>query len=236
MVFYCKTRDMLNDFISLIFPQTCAACGESLYKHEDFICTHCEYSLPKTNFHLQKDNPVAKLFYGRTEIYSASAYYTFSKDGKVQHLIHQLKYKGQKNIGYTIGKLYGHELNNSAYFNSVNVIIPVPLYSDKQKKRGYNQSHYFAKGLAESFKSDTDFDSLVRVMANESQTKKSRYERWRNVETVFELRDVKKLEGKHLLLVDDVVTTGATLEACSQVLQQIKNVKISIATIAYANL
>ena len=227
---------MLNDFISLLFPNICCACGDNLHKHEKAICTSCEYTLPKTNFHLQRNNPVAQLFYGRVNIHSASALYNFSKEGKIQNLIHQLKYKGQKNIGYEIGKLYGYELMKCSDFNSINTIIPVPLHKKKLKKRGYNQCHLFAKGLAETMNAETDFDILERSEWNESQTKKSRYERWKNVETVFVLKDFKKLEGKHLLLVDDVVTTGATLDACSQVLQQINNVKISIATIAYANL
>ena len=228
--------NVLNDFISLIFPCVCEACGDGLQKHEEVICTICDYNLPKTDFHLDKNNPVAQLFNGRTNINSASAFYLFNKDGKVQQLIHELKYKGKKHIAHFIGTRYGIELKNSPDFNTISTIIAVPLHSEKLKRRGYNQSEYFAKGLAESMNAKTDFTSLIRITANTSQTKKSRYERWKNVEFVFQLKETTALEGKHVLLVDDVVTTGATLEACAQVLHQIKNVRISIVTIAYANL
>jgi len=226
---------MLSDFISLIFPQTCVSCGKSLYKNEYSICTYCAYYLPKTNFHLEKDNPVAQIFWGRVPIVSAAAFYGFNKGGKVQHLIHQLKYRGQKNIGISVGKLYGFELNHSIYFNTVDIIIPVPLHPKKQKKRGYNQSDFFAKGLAESMHIGVDLKTLYRAADSETQTKKSRFSRWQNVESIFQLHDADKLKGKHILLVDDVITTGATLEACAHTLLQVPNVKVSIAAIAYAS-
>jgi ComF family protein len=226
---------MLNDFLSLIFPQVCVSCGKSLYKNENSICTFCSYHLPKTNFHTDNANPIAKIFWGRINIFSASAYYNFGKGGKVQHLIHQLKYRGQKKIGTTIGKFYGYDLKKSELFNTVQVVIPVPLHPKKHKKRGYNQSEFFASGLAQSMKIETDFITLYRAFESETQTRKSRFKRWKNVETVFQLKENHALEGKHILLVDDVVTTGATLEACAQKLLQISGVKISIATIAYSN-
>lgn len=226
---------MLNDFISLIFPQVCVSCGKSLYKNEHTICTYCIYHLPKTNFHLDNENPIAKIFWGRINIHSAGAFYGFNKGGRVQHLIHQLKYKGRKEVGFTVGKLYGYELKNSDYFNTVDTIIPVPLHLKKIKKRGYNQSESFAEGLAASMEVDSNFTLLYRALESETQTKKSRFNRWQNVETVFQLKDYESFKGKHILLVDDVVTTGATLEACAQTLQQIPGIKISIATIAYAS-
>jgi ComF family protein len=226
---------MLNDFISLIFPQVCVSCGKSLYKNENSICTFCSYHLPKTNFHADNANPVAKIFWGRINISSAAAYYNFGKGGKVQHLIHQLKYRGQKNIGTAIGKFYGYDLRKSDSFRTVEMIVPVPLHPHKQKKRGYNQSEFFASGLAQSMNIGTDFTTLYRAFESETQTKKSRFNRWKNVETIFRLKNDHQLDGKHILLVDDVITTGATLEACAQTLLQIPNVKVSIATIAYAN-
>ncbi len=225
---------MLNDFISLAFPHICVSCGKSLYKKEHTICAYCAYHLPKTNFHLNIDNPIAKIFWGRVAIYSASAFYGFNKGGKVQHLIHQLKYKGQKNIGNSVGKLYGFELKQCVNFNTVNMVVPVPLHPKKLKKRGYNQSDGFAEGLAESMNVEANLQVLYRAVESETQTKKSRFNRWQNVETIFQLRDTKPLEGKHILLVDDVITTGATLEACAHTLLQAPNVKVSIATIAYA--
>lgn len=226
---------MLNDFISLIFPHVCASCGKSLYKNEHSICTYCAYHLPKTNFHLDNENPIAKIFWGRINIHSAGACYGFNKGGKVQHLIHQLKYKGKKDVGITIGKWYGLDLKQNPDFNTVNVIIPVPLHPRKEKKRGYNQSSFFAEGLAFSMNAEVDLKTLFRAKESETQTKKSRFNRWKNVESIFQLRNTTALQGKHILLVDDVITTGATLEACAQTLFQIPDIKVSVATIAYAN-
>ncbi len=225
---------MLNDFISLIFPNVCVSCGKSLYKNESCICTYCAYHLPKTNFHLNHDNPVSKIFWGRVSIFSAAAFYGFNKGGKVQHLIHQLKYKGQKDIGYTLGKLYGYELKYCDDFNTVNTVIPVPLHPKKKKKRGYNQSDSFAEGLAESMDAAADLKTLFRAFESETQTKKSRFNRWKNVESIFQLQNSETLKNKHILLVDDVITTGATLEACAHTLLQVPGVKVSIAAIAYA--
>ena len=226
---------MFNSLLALVFPSVCAACGESLYKGEETLCTHCRYHLPKTNYHLDKDNPVIRHFWGKVNIYSAASYYFFNKGEKVQNLLHQLKYKGQKEIGIFIGEIYGVELIESPLFSLVDVIIPVPLHRKRKRKRGYNQSELFAEGLAKSMNKEFDFKTIYRAKVSESQTKKTRFERWENVNEIFKLNDTEKLTGKHLLLVDDVVTTGSTLEACATVLLQIPNVKISIATIAYAN-
>ncbi|MBL7884671.1 MAG: ComF family protein [Bacteroidia bacterium] len=226
---------MLKDFFALIYPKICLSCGKNLFKNEQSICTYCNYHLPKTNYHLDNDNPIEKIFWGRTIIFAASAFCNFGKGGKVQHLMHQLKYKGQKELGVTLGKLYGYDLKKSERFNSVDVIIPVPLHVKKIRKRGYNQSALFAEGLSKSMNVPTDFNVLYRVVESETQTKKSRFSRWQNVETIFQLKDKERLKGKHILLVDDVITTGATIEACAQTLQQIQDVKISVATIAYAS-
>lgn len=225
---------MLTDFIALIFPNNCAACGNPLLKTEQCICLHCQYYLPKTNFHLQVENPVSKMFWGRVPVYSAAAYYNFIKGGNVQELIHQLKYKGRTQVGVTVGNWYGNELKTVDSYKTVDVIIPVPLHYKKIKKRGYNQSALFAKGLANGMNVHLVLDNLYRATATESQTRKSRYKRWQNVESVFKLKNIDALKGKHILLVDDVVTTGATLEACAQTLLQVPDVKISIVTMAFA--
>lgn len=223
---------MLSDFLSLFYPVICLSCGKTLYKGEEIICTYCHYHLPKTNFHLDKDNPVARHFWGKVTIHSAASYYFFNKGEKVQHLIHQLKYKERKEIGVFIGKQYGHDLKEAPLFNEVDVIIPVPLHAKKKRKRGYNQSELFATGLAESMKKKLDVKILYRAKASKTQTKKSRFERWENVNEIFALKNKEKLSGKHILLVDDVITTGSTLEACTQVLLQLPDVKVSIATMA----
>ncbi len=207
-----------------------------MYKNETSICTYCAYHLPKTNYHLTAENPVAKLFWGRVPLHSGAAYYSFSKGGKVQNLIHQLKYKGRKEIGYAVGQLYGHDLKKSDLFATVTDVIPVPLHAKKLKKRGYNQSELFANGIADSMNVTFNPTALLRVTASETQTRKSRFSRWENVAYVFEIREAELLKGKHILLVDDVITTGATLEACAQKILEIPDTKVSIATIAFTQL
>ncbi len=223
---------MLNDFLSLLFPRVCCACGKSLLKHEDCICAYCHYHLPKTDFHLQADNPVMKLFWGRTNIHAASSMFLFNKGSKVQHLIHQLKYKGKKEIGTSLGKQYGKELKAAPLFSDATIVIPVPLHIKKLKKRGYNQSEAFAQGLAQSMNVDSGENILIRSYASQTQTKKSRFERWKNVEEIFKVAEPEKIEGKHILLVDDVVTTGSTLEACANTMLEVPGTKVSVATIA----
>ena len=210
------------------------ACGDSLYKKEECICTYCRYHLPKTNFHLEADNEVSKIFWGRADLLSAAAYYYFNKGSRVQNLLHQLKYKGQKEVGTFIGNLYGKELLESALFNTVNMIIPVPLHPKKKKRRGFNQSDYFAEGLSQGMGVEWSPEILIRAVANESQTKKSRFMRWQNVDSIFQVKQENQIAGKHVLLVDDVVTTGATLEASAQSLLKIPGTKVSIVTIACA--
>jgi ComF family protein len=230
-----KIFNLWNDFVSLFFPVICVACGKNLYKNENSICTYCLYHLPKSNFHLTNDNPVAKIFWGRINIQSAASFYAFNKGGKVQQLIHQLKYKGQQHVGVSLGKLYGYELRNSIDFKNIDIIIPVPLHAKKQRKRGYNQSVCFAEGLAQTMQLTVDSTVLFRSAASETQTKKSRFTRWKNVESIFHTQNEQRIAHKHLLLVDDVITTGATLEACAQALLKTDGVKVSIATIAYAS-
>jgi ComF family protein len=223
---------IFQDFISLIYPRICYACGKSLYKYEKCLCTYCNYHLPKTNFHLDQDNPVSKLFWGKVNIFSAAAFYYYNKGTKVQHLIHQLKYKGHKEIGVYIGTIYGKELKKSVLFETVDVVIPVPLHPKKKIKRGFNQSEVFAAGLAEGMNILMDVKTLQRTYASETQTRKSRFARWENVKEIFALKDPETLENKHILLVDDVITTGSTIEACAQMLSAIPGIKISIAAIA----
>lgn len=227
---------LLNDFISLIFPELCAVCGSGLYKGEQDICTACLFKLPQTGFHKLVDNPVAKLFWGRIELNAAASFYLFQKGGSVQELIHQLKYRGQKQIGVTIGKQYGHEIKQSVFFKDADLIIPVPLHKTRLRKRGYNQAEYFAKGLSEVMNVGENFSVLKKIISVETQTKKSRFNRWKNVETVFKVENAEMIKGKHILLVDDVVTTGATLEACAEKLIKAGAGKVSVATIAFTQL
>jgi len=229
-----KIMSLFDDFISLFFPHLCYACDDALRKNEDVLCSICLNSLPKTDFHLKKENPVTKLFWGRANLQAATAYYFFHKGDKVQHLIHQLKYKSARKVGIFIGEQMGIELKNSDVFSSVNIIVPVPLHPKKEKQRGYNQSEMFGVGLSRTLRRPMNKNILYRKQFTASQTRKTRSERWENVENVFAVHNPDAFAGKHLLLIDDVITTGSTLESCIHALETIPDVKISIAAMATA--
>lgn len=195
----------------------------------------CLYHLPKTNFHHEQDNPVSKVFWGRVNLESATSMYYYRKGGKVQHLIHQFKYKGYQEIGIFLGELFGSELKESDDFKSIDLIIPIPLHRKKLEKRGFNQSEVFAEGLGKSMNVEVDTKSVIRTVATSTQTRKSRYKRWENVNEIFQLKNPDKLAGKHVLVADDVITTGATMEACIQVIQQSPGVKVSVVSIGFAS-
>lgn len=218
----------------LIFPNLCVTCGDKLIEQEQWICLHCLHHIPRTNFHLEPENPVAQLFYGRVRIEHATAFFHFSKGSNYQSLLHNLKYKGMKELGAEIGKQFGIDLLQSANFSSVEVICPVPLHPQKEKKRGYNQSWWIASGIAQQMQKQLSDDNLKRITATETQTRKARFERWQNVEGIFELSDPEAFSGKHILLIDDVVTTGSTLEACAQAIISKTDARVSIATLATA--
>ena len=228
------SRGYLADFVALLFPELCPACGESLVANEHIICTDCLYHLPQTNFHLQPDNIVARQFWGKIKLEGAYALYFFAKGGRIQNLMHHFKYKGMQKIGNLLGNIASGQLAKSEVFKSVDVIIPVPLHKSRLKERGYNQSACFAEGLAQKLNAVVQTDNLVRLKATETQTHKSRFLRFENMQEVFTINDRESLKNKHVLLVDDVVTTGATLEACGIELLKIEGLKLSIATIAYA--
>lgn len=224
----------LSDFIALFYPKYCDVCSRVLIKGENFLCTHCISNLPKTNFHLYNDNPVEMIFAGRVPIFRATVFCSFRKGNSMQTIIHQLKYKGNKEIGIYLGNLFGTSLIENPDFNSVDVIIPIPLHKKKEKKRGYNQSEYIAKGISQAMAKQINTSSLTRIIDTSTQTQKTRYNRWENVSYIFQLNNGQELAGKHILLVDDVITTGSTIEAASQLLITIPNTKISIACLAYA--
>ena len=222
------------DFVSLLFPDLCQACGESLVAGEDLLCIDCRYNLPFTDFHLKPDNMVAQQFWGKINLEAAYAMCYFTKGGKMQHLMHQFKYKGIQKIGNLLGNMAGEQLIKSPVFSSVDIIIPVPLHKSRLRKRGYNQSACFAAGLSEKLNVPVDEDNLLRVRATETQTHRSRFSRFENMQEVFALANPGTLINKHVLLVDDIVTTGSTLEACGAELLKVEGLKLSIATIACA--
>lgn len=224
----------LADFVSLLFPELCQACKANLVAGEELICTECRYNLPFTNFHFKPDNMVAQQFWGKINLEAAYALCYFVKGGRLQHLMHQFKYKGVQKIGNLLGNIAGDQLAQSAVFKTADVIIPVPLHKSRLRKRGYNQSMCFAEGIAEKLHIPVSENNLIRARATETQTHRSRFSRFENMQEVFLVSNPEKLKNKHVLLVDDVVTTGSTLEACGAELLKIEGLKLSIATIACA--
>lgn len=223
---------MIKDILSLIYPQVCVICPEDLYEGEKFICSECRYHLPRTGFHHVADNPVAKHFWGRLPVEGATAYFYFNKGLKVQELVHKVKYRGKTELGVYLGNMFGAELKTSSFSKKINLVIPVPLHEQKQKKRGFNQSFLIAKGIAEALNIDYSADYLIRSVATATQTRKSRFKRWENVENKFEVKNADAMKDKHILLVDDVVTTGSTLEACARAILNVQGTKVSVAALA----
>lgn len=225
---------IFDDLISLFYPRLCAGCSTPLVKGEAILCLNCLSDLPRTNYHMYQENPVFQIFIGRVNITLATSYCRFDKGGRLQHILHELKYKGNCEVGYKMGILFGFDLIQNSIYQDIDAIIPVPLHPKKEKKRGYNQSVEICKGLSASMQRPLLPGNLVREVHTASQTRKGRFERWENVSGIFRVKNPASLAGKHLLLVDDVVTTGATIEACCEPLLQIPGVRVSIATLACA--
>jgi ComF family protein len=229
-----KKNSPFTDFFNLMYPNLCIVCGEHLHKNEQYLCLTCLNNIPKTNFHLQIDNSIEKRFWAKVPIYRGTAFFFFQKGSPFQKILHSLKYKGNKEVGLVLGKYAAVDLLDSSDFSTVDVVIPVPLHPEKFKKRGYNQSEWIGKGLSEILQIPQDTTTLMRIKENATQTRKTVFERYENTEGIFELSDKTTLAGKHVLLVDDVLTTGSTLEACIRVLTEIDGIKVSIFTLAVA--
>ena len=217
--------------LQLFYPKLCFACQVHLTKKEQSICATCRYQLVPTNFHNKAKNPVLDRFWGRVNLEHATTAFVFTKKGLLQQLIHQLKYDNQPQIAYELGKIYGKVIRHVPPYKHVDTIIPVPLHPKKQHIRGYNQAEKFAEGLAESMNINYNTEWLIRTENTSTQTQKSRLERFKNVQSAFKLTTTAPASA-NILLVDDVITTGATLEACCGVLLALKNYKVSIAAIA----
>jgi ComF family protein len=225
---------MLKSVVNLFFPKVCYTCHELLHDNELDLCTNCRNNLPVTNFHFNNDDTVLKVFYGRVKVEKGTALLRFEKKGMVQQLIHGLKYKGQEQIGGFLGDWLGGELASVKAYGDIDLVIPVPLHKKKLKKRGYNQVAKFAQHIADALHVFYVDDVLLKVTNTESQVLKKRLARWTNNEELFTLQNKNRIANKHILLVDDLITTGATMEACISVLNQAENVKISVAAMAIA--
>jgi ComF family protein len=228
-------QDYLQGFAGLIFPQYCAACGQALYRNENILCMSCYAELPRTGFHNDPENEVAQMFWGRISVKQVTSFMYFAKGSRFQNILHELKYNGQKKIGTTMGRMFGSELKNTP-FSTADMIIPVPLHPSKLKTRGYNQSELIASGIGEILRLPLETGLITRVMDTSSQTHKSRYERWENVRHIFHCEAPEALRNKHVMLVDDVITTGATLEACASCLVPIEGINLSLVSLAFAKL
>jgi len=225
---------IISDFIGLFFPSVCEACGNLLFKNESTLCTRCLVRLPKTNFHSFADNPVSETFWGRVNIYSAASFLYYSKAGMVQQMIHNFKYHRKTDVGKVLGRMYAADLIKSPLFADVQVLMPVPLHWTKLKKRGFNQSEIIANAMAPGMNLPMETQVLIRRFATDTQTKKSRIKRSENVSGKFALENQERIVGKHILLIDDVITTGATLEECVGLLLTVEGVKVSVASLGFA--
>lgn len=219
--------------LNLLFPKICSGCNSKLVKHETVLCTICRHRLPIASFHLTNDPTLKNLFFGRIPIEHATSLLHFQKKGITQVIMHNMKYRGRKEISNFFGTWLGTELHTCPQYNEITQVIPVPLHVKKMKKRGYNQVTGFGKEIAKALEIPFREDILHKISQNDSQVFKRRWSRFEG-EELFTVPDLAPLKDQHILLVDDIVTTGATLEKCAIKLLEGNNVKLSIATIAIA--
>lgn len=227
-------RELCHGLLHLLYPSLCAGCDADLPSPQHCFCIRCQHRLQPTELHLHAENEFTNRFWGRLPLESGAAMYYFNRKSPVQRALHRLKYKNQPDIGIRIGRRYGLILAGSPLFQQIEAIVPVPLHPRKERLRGYNQSLMLAQGMAEPLGVPVLHNVLFRRQFSESQTRKKRMERFENVGEVFDVHKPEYIRGKHLLVVDDVLTTGATLEACGQVLLGVEGVRLSMATIAIA--
>ncbi len=227
--------NLIHSFSHLFFPHICSGCGSDLINDGQLICLQCSESLSTTQFAAHQNNPVEKIFRGRIGITNAMGLLYFTKDSVLQNLLHEFKYRGKKEIGFYFGKMMGNALIKSNLYNNIDALIPLPLFSSKEKIRGYNQATVLCEGVSEIMNVPVLKNTIIRAIATETQTRKNRIERWQNIEGKFEVKDSKSIQNKHILLIDDVVTTGATLESCAMELLRVEGTKVSIGTLAYTS-
>ncbi|TAF56410.1 MAG: ComF family protein [Sphingobacteriia bacterium] len=224
-----------QDLSRLFFPHHCLSCGADHLTSKAMLCVDCVSLLPQTGFFDQVDNPTEKTFWGRIPLQAGAALYYYSPGSLLQEILHRLKYHHQPQWGHFLGRAMGRALADAPRFAGVDLLVPVPLHPDKEKQRGYNQAFCLAEGIALTWQKTILANALVRPRSGKSQTKENRLTRWEQMQNSFSLGKTKGLEGKHVLLVDDVLTTGATLEACAKALLRVPGLQLSLATAGYSD-
>lgn len=226
-------RDISDSLLHLLFPHTCCGCGNDILSEDSVLCLRCLHSLPETAFAFRSGNPVEKIFRGRIAIEYATAHYYYNKDSLIQFLMQQFKYRQNRELGVQLGEIMGESLARAGDF-AIDALVPLPLFPAKERKRGYNQAMLICEGIASRLHIPIINDAVCRPEHTETQTKKGRIERWKNMEGRFVLSNPEIIRDRHVLLIDDVITTGATLEACGLELLKAKNLRLSIATLCCA--
>lgn len=227
-------KKYLSGIAALVFPEICRGCGEWPGIGRTELCRRCESELPRTWFEKVPGNPVEQIFWGRANVEFATSLFFYRKGEMLQQIIHRLKYKRDKNAGIYLGRLAGRVLLKEALSEKIDCILPVPLHHKKQRIRGYNQSQIIARGIHEITKHPVNSESIIRTVHSESQTRRGRYERWQNVEGIFKVLQPHLFQNKHVLILDDVITTGATIEALCAAFSNVSGVRISVLTIGIA--
>ena len=223
----------LSSLLHLFYPHTCEGCGSDLLYDHQFLCARCMHQLPATGFFAKAGNPVEKIFYGRVPVKQAAAAFYFTKSSLLQHLLVQLKYKNNKEAGYFLGRMMGHALAASERFAGTDVLVPLPLHPKKEFMRGYNQAALLCEGIAEVWHKPILINAVTRTRFTETQTHQNRLSRWQNMEAVFTVTQPRILTHKQILLVDDVITTGATLEACGASMLEVEGVELGVVAAGY---
>jgi len=231
---FTSLANIFKDLAYLFFPISCASCEKPILRNERLLCIECRHRLPLVNFHNINDKKIEKVFYGRVPVQNATSLFVFEKDSLVQNLIHNLKYRGREEIGVELGVWLGENLIQNTDYQNINIIIPVPIHKKRRRERGYNQVEKFGIELAKKLEAEYIDTVLKKISYHSKQSKHQKHSRWTNTAETFGVDHPSLLENKHILLVDDIITTGATIEACIEKLKDIKGITISVATMAVA--